>query len=322
MGDSFGHRGVVGFAKESTFGTRVAPTKFLEVTPSGYSVGLQTGVVPKHVLNTVRQKYHVPKKKGVSGGMEFWMPYQGAELLFEAALGAVSSAQIGSTGVYTHTFVPAETLPTGLSFYREPDYTGVAQAYAHIGCQIAKLTLTQDQEEFMKCAIEVLGQDETEVAQASPTYPTFKGVDWTQVSTMTLDGQTYNVRMAELVIENALAEDRYKLGSQLRVGIGRGGVRKVSGKVEVELTAKAIYDLYRDATPFAIALAWEGPIAAGSTHYGMTIDLPVVIPTGSTPKVDGHGPIKIELPFECFYDVATPAHEVTITLSNLLTSVS
>jgi hypothetical protein len=182
------------------------------------------------------------------------------------------------------------------------------------------LTLTQDEENFVKIAVDFEGREETKVSNSAPTYPTFNGVSWDQVTTFTAaGGSTFACRMAEFKIENDLADNRYKLGSRLRIGMGRKAVRKVTGKLQFEFDNVSLYDQFRNFTEGTLSAIWTGGLAGGSTPYSLTIAIQRLIFTGTTPKANGPGPVIIDMPFEALYNGTND--EIQITLQNLVTAI-
>lgn len=325
MPQAFGYDVDFGAGEESTFGTGVVATKFVEIQDE--SMAMEQSAIPKNTLASAQQRYFVDSKKSVGGTVTFPAVYQGMELFLEyAAQGVPTSAQVGATLVWQHTFVLADDMKTGLSVYIDRDSSQSGTAWRYTGCQIASLTLTQDMEEHMMCALEFIGKDQVKTAAESVTYPTFQGVKWTQNTLVEVDdGSTQTTIKAELTefkIENPLADDRYKLGDRTRVGLGRSDVRKVTGKIALKWDDIVPLDLYNDATEVKVTANWVGAVAdvGNAENYKMSIICPKVVFSGTTPTAQDHGPITYELPFEAFVGDASE-DEIIITVDNLLTSV-
>lgn len=286
---------------------------------------LNQSAVRQGTLARAGMKRYTKSKRMVGGSIQHYMPYQGAELLIRHATGGTpTSAQIGSTGVYTHTFILGEKLPeAGLSVVvaRDAVASGVSDAMRYDSCQIGDLTLTQDLEGRMMLALEFQGREESLINTPTPTYPTAPEVDWTELTTLTVEGGTVNASLAEFKISNPLADDRFKLGSRLRKGLGRGDMRVVTGKLLLEFDSMTEYALFRGMTECAIAAEWTGAIAAGSTAYKFRIDIPRAVFSGTTPNAGDSGPISFEMPFDAFLG-DSDEDEITIEIDNLLTEVS
>lgn len=266
MSVAFGNKAFIGFAEESTFGTYVSATKFLEIMEESFMGERQ--YIAKPSLRNVSQIQKVLGKTNVKGGFKAQLGFSGFERIMKHALG--SSTTTG-TGPYTHTASLADALPTGLSFYVDRDSTGNGDGgHRYIGCNIDKLTIRQAIEEMAEIEVSVVGQSWSPgVTAETPTFPTFEQADWYNFSTFTFDGQTVPAKDVEFTLENDLATDRNKLGSYYVVGFGRKGPRKISGKFSVErdsVVATALSDDYAAAssTPFTITQTWTNGLSGGS----------------------------------------------------------
>jgi len=319
MAQAFGYDTDFGYAEEVTFGTRVAPTNFNEITTE--SMQLTQRALGKTVLNSAAENSYVLSKRAVAGTIEACVPYQGMEILFKHLTGGTpSSVQQGSTSVYKHTFVLADNMLTGLSLYLGRDADAITTAYAYTGCQIAALTLTQDVESQLMASWEFIGKDETKVSAASPTFPAANAIDWTQVSTATFGGASVDAMVTEFKISNPLAEDRYKLGDRTRKNLGRSDSRKIEGKVTLEFDSVTEYDLFRDSTETAIILEWVGAIADAGEAYKFKITVPRAVFSGTTPNAGDSGPLSMDMTFNGF--TGTSAEDaITVEINNLLTSI-
>lgn len=313
----------VGFAEQTIFGTYVAPTKFLELEVDGFGMVLDTKSIPQSVQNSAQLKYYTKSKQKVAGAIKFFAPYTGMEMLLKHACGgAPTSTQIASTTVYTHTFPMAANLPpNGLSVYFEPDQADLSQAYGLVGNQVSGLTLTLDPEKFLAAQVDLVGQTIGEQSSASTTYPTFKGIQWDEVTTLTINGVTYNVRKAEIKLNNELEEDRYILGNRLLVGLGRKGPRKVTAKFTMELSTKAQFDLFRNGTEHAIVLETTGPIAANSQPFRFNATLPRCVANGSQFKANAQGIYTMDLSVDCYAAADGSVDELLLALDNLITTI-
>lgn len=323
MGQAFGHATVVGYGAQSAFGTKVAPEVWLEATQE--SMALTQSAIRQPTLARAGVNRYTPSKRLVGGSIQHYVPYQGMELLLKHATGGnVSTAEIGSTGVYTHTFTLGEKLPeAGLSVYVGRDAGAIGKAFVYDSCQVADLTLTQDLEGRMMAAIELQGRDEVEDDEDTPSYPTAPEVQWTELTTLTMsDGTpiTVDASLTEFKISNPLADDRFKLGSRLRKGLGRGDVRSVTGKLNLEFDKLAEYRFFSQLKEAVIIAEWTGPIAAGTTPYKFRIEIPKAVFSGSTPQAGDSGPISFEMPFDCFIG-GGGQDEIAIKVSNLLEEV-
>jgi hypothetical protein len=323
MSQAFGHQAFVGYGLEVTPGTGVSATIFNEFLDESVKLDQKRNYKP--TLGSVSQRYSVRSKRKVGGTIKMPLLYQGCESLFKYAMGACSSSLTDVTA-YTHQFSLAAAMANYLTFVvnRDAAAIGGSSCFQYTGCQITKLMISQSAENFAELSVDIEGMDENLIAKPSPTFPTFKGVDWEMLSTFTIGGTTIPVKTFELSIENPLATDRYKLGSQTRIGLGRNGARKVSGKVSLEFQDLNLYNYFRSlGTAGALVSTFTGgTIAGSSTAYTFQLNAPTVILQGSTPNVKDAGPVTIEMPFECDASAGADNSELTATIKNLLTSVT
>jgi hypothetical protein len=323
MSQAFGYNAFVAVGRETTFGTAVAPTIFNEFYDE--SLKLDQKRMYKPTLGSISQRYSVRSKRKCGGSVKMPLLYQGCETFFKDAMGSVSSALTDVTA-YTHTISLATALQTALTLIVNRDATAIggSSCFQYAGANIAKLGIAQNQENFAELTVDFEAQDEALIAKPTPTFPTYKGVDWEMLSTFTIGGVTIPVKTFEFYIENPLATDRYKLGSQTRIGLGRSGARKIGGKVSLEFQDLVLYNFFRSlGTAGALVTTFTGGTIAGSTTpYTFQINAPTVIVQGTTPPVKDAGPILLEMPFECDASAGADNSEATVVFKNALTSVT
>ena len=228
-------------------------------------------------------------------------------------MGAVATATLGS--LKQHTFLLADALPIGLTFnLQRGEYS---QDYRFGGCKVSKLTFTQNLEGFLECSCDLVGQDETLVSHVTPTLPSAPFVMWDEFSGQ-FGGLPWPAQMVELTVENPLATDSYKLGNRLRQRLERGGVRKISGKVEMEFENISHYNAFRNQDQLTHTFTWTGPSVSGGNYALSVVGTRIVFQEASH-GVKTIGPIKITLPFEAFASSAN--NETAIQITNTVASV-
>lgn len=313
MSIAFGNKAFIGFAEESTFGTYVAATKFLEIMEESFSG--DRPFIAKPSLRNVSNIQKVYGKVSVKGGFKAQLGFAGFERIFKHALG--SSGTTGS-GPYTHTATLANDLPTGLSFYVDRDSTGNGgDGVRYFGCNIDKLTIRQAIEEMAEIEVSVVGQNWTNGASPeTPTFPTFDQADWYNFTTISFDGQTVPCKEAEFTLENDLATDRYKLGSFNVLGFGRKGPRKLSGKFSFErdssVATTLIDDYIAQSTPFTITYTWSNQLA-GAALRSITVNAKGLM-TKVEENVKDAGPVMMNVEWDGY--ATSSNNELTIVTIN------
>jgi len=114
---SMGSGGYVGIGKEATYGTAVAPTKFLEFISE--SIKTSNELIPSKAVTASRSRKKMfmgPYK--ASGDIPLELGPENCGLLLLAALGRVVTTGPGGEGEYTHVFTtksPEQTISTATS---------------------------------------------------------------------------------------------------------------------------------------------------------------------------------------------------------------
>jgi Phage tail tube protein len=321
---TYGFNSYLGFGLETTYGTPVASSKWLELQKD--AVKFKQTKISKPTLRNVTINHRVKSKKVVDGDVEIQVPFNGAELLLKHAMGANNTS--GPTdSAYTHSMTLAQVLPVGLTLNINRDQAnlaangGVANSiFTYAGCQIAKLTLKQAMEDFLMATFSFVGQDVSNTAVETPTFPTFIGADY-EMFALTIAGGAFACESFELTVDNGLATDRYKLGTSQRKGLGRGTNRKVSGKIVGEFQSLADWQNYKNLGTAALVATWTGGLIGATSTYTITATLPTVQFDGEDPGVDNSGPLKLTLPFTA-YQNAADNDELTLSLKNTVTSIA
>lgn len=315
MAQGFGHNAHLAWGEESTYGTAVTRTKFLEVEKLSPSIA--QSVIAKPSLRSPSSKRGVNSKNDPSLETSYAFPYEGSEQILKHAMGSVSTANPES-GRYVHTFTLASNLPTGLTLEVNPDSANVGNTLRLAGSQVTKLTLKQELENLLMADVSFVCRNPVLTTLTSPSFPTFKQIDWEQFS-LTHNGNSYLCENFEVTIENTLATDRFQLGSRLRKGLGRSGFRKVTGKFTVEFDAVVLLTDFINLTGRELVATWMGP-ALATDNYKLVATFPNVYLTGNVPSIDSPGPIKQEVNFEAFISSADN-DEMRIALTNSASSV-
>lgn len=300
----------IGLGRESTYGTAVAASAFLEILEE--SVKLSAGQTAKGTLRTASVLRTVLNKKSVEGSIKVPVSYGGFEMILKDALGTVGTAGVGP---YTHTFTLLNAIPALPLTLRVKRAAITANEYVYPGVHIPKLTFSCVPEGQLEATIDILGREESSIgANSSATYTSSDYVQWNQMTTCTVGGVTVNAQSFELTIENPIDGDSHKLGSLVRQLPTRSGHRKISGKFEIEFEDTTHYNYFKNNTENAVVVTFTS-----STH-SISFSLPNVFWTGDTPVVDKVGPFKQIMNFEA--KATAENNELTITNVNGTSSVA
>ena len=122
-----------------------------------------------------------------------------------------------------------------------------------------------------------------------------------------------SVKDFEVSVENALASDRYYLGSDKIRGLGRSGPRKVSGSFTKEFESLTEYNLFRNLTSSAIVATWT------SGSQSLSLSMPNCYLQAGEPSLSDAGPIMQKFEFEAIRS-STAGDEFALTLINTTAS--
>jgi len=314
-----GIQSYVGWAPETTWGTPAARTKFGELVSE--SLQLRTNPTFPQSFRGLSKRRVYEGKRFVEGDVTLELHYAGFEQLFKQLFHTVSPTT-GPTAVtvYTHTFIPAIALLPGLSIEVERD----VQAFLYEGCKINQAKFAMEIDKMLTVTLSCVGDDETQVAASTPTYPAEAPILYTQ-AVVKLDTTAFDCVAFEFTINNNLFSDRRKLGSKLIKELSRNGQMQVSGTVKIEFEDVTLYNKYVNRTDVKLNLILTGSAISGSsasTNESLDFEFPRCVITGQTPVVGGPGPISVQMQFEAMYNVTGGAEVCKATLINGTTTIT
>jgi hypothetical protein len=162
---------VIGFAPEATFGTFVAPTKFIPGTATPSTT--KTVTAPSQSRGTRSQVLDVVTQTAAGLQVSAELIPEVLSTLIAGWFGTGSDAHTGSGSVgYTHTLTPQSAL-TSYSFEQDNDiYTHVV-ARQFVGNFIDQMTITYQASSIVTAQFTTVGQNEiTPATPGTPSNPT------------------------------------------------------------------------------------------------------------------------------------------------------
>jgi hypothetical protein len=304
----------LGLVAESTYGTFVTPTRFLEFVSESVKLGRPrieaAGLRPgRRVLKTGRWK---AGRKEVGGSVEFEVASKGFGLVFLHMLGAVTITTPGGgtlTRDHTHTLGNLRGKSLTIQVGRE-DRSATVRPFSYLGCKIASWELGCSIDEILKLTLEILGQDEsTAQSLAVASYASGDELFVFTEGALTVAAVSTPVREFALSGDNALAEDDYALGSALRREAVEPALREISGTLNADFTDLTAYNRFVNGTEATLELTFTGALIEGALNFQVKITANVRF-DGETPEVGGPEENRLPLP----YKVIAPAAGEPITL--------
>lgn len=279
-----GALGYVGYALETTEGTRVAPSKFLAANSVNFNDSNEY-LTPLQIRGSRDTSVAMPAPYNIAGTMEMaWVPEDVGNILKSAFAATVSSAAY-SGGGYTHTFAPtANTSPT-MSFetFTGGGANGLVMAYTGIRIATFELQATFGEMVMASLGLDGVGRAKQGSA-ASPTYKAssiypfhFNGakVQIGGSDSAVVKDFTFNVNNnVEHIGTLRKTRDFYRVAL---------GAREMTLSMSIDFQDTSEYDRLLNDTEFAVQLyletalpAGQGIGASGNSQMSLTIALPRV----------------------------------------------
>lgn len=325
----------IGFGQESTVGTAVTPTRFVEFDSESLKLdptwqepkGLRVGVKAKRASRVRRSRV------GVTGDVTMDLPTLGAGMLIRNCLGSTTTATTLISGsAYKQVHVPGDFRGLGLTIQvgRPEPSTGTVKPFTYSGCKVTKWELNIKDNDTPSLKLSFDGRNEaTATALATASYLAGTTTyDFSQATTFKLGGTATTasgettiasgVQVSTIVKEFTLsgttpfATDRY--------GLGNGGLKAeqlenatptYTGKLTAEFNAAELYALYTANTTTALQLDLVGA-AIGATFQTFSIILPAIKLKGAAPNVSGPDIVMASVDFEVYNDETNPTMQIKI----------
>lgn len=327
----------VGFAPETTYGTAVTPTTWLEARSVG--IELQVEQMMSEALRTglkvMRNDRRVVNRKGVNGDIELDITSNNLARWLRHAMNddrAFSTTKTGAGPAYTYTYelgdpasCPSMTIQTGVA-----DVGGTVRRMDATGCFISSFSLSNSVDELLQGTFTIDGRDYTPSASAvtSASYASSTEVLAFSGGSVSLAGSATPVRSFEVTVNHGIDLERYQINSTtLKSRPIRNALTEITGTVELEFGASTVgtwgtdslVDRYRSGTAIAIAGTWTGSTAiTGTTMPSLNVTMPSCVITSCTPTIEGPEIIILSLEYQALDNgSAAPIQTVYVSSENL-----
>jgi len=221
--------------------------------------------------------------------------------LLYGAFGSISTAN-QTTGVYRHTFTPAETLPS-LTVR-----LGVEQTQRILpGCLVNTLKLHFPNNDSVQANAEILsGIIESKAAIGTPTPSNVQAINMCGSECgMTIGGVTKRdvVFDLEFTLENKIPFERGALDGRT-FSKKRYGDRTIKGKLSAYFDDTTEYDRFMAGTEFSIMIHTSGPLIIDPYYHYLEIEMrKCVYLKDVAPGVEPQSePLVVDAPIQAFHD--------------------
>lgn len=302
----------LGIAAESTYGTFVAPSKFLEFTKESLALKKTTaqsaGIAAGRLLPLSSRR--VLTRREVQGSVDMEVTNKGMGIPLQGLMGtSVTPVQQGVTTAYLQTHTLASVAGKSLTIQMGvPLTTGTVTDKTFVGCKITSGEFSCGVGEMLVCTFEVDGKDADETQTlAAASYSNMSPFHFGQMSVKTgaYGGETAldGIRKMSCKIERPQDVERFYAGM---AGLKKEPIEndqvKISGSIETDYVATTLDDLH--TSDGATSLVWEfvGPLIASTFYETFRITLPAIRLDEGPPVVDGFGVVKPTFNFTGLYD--------------------
>ena len=315
-----GLAGQIGIGEESTYGTRVTPTRFLEGKEEialtiermeAFGLRASTGAASGTVMRTDRWaagRRHASGSLTFDGDNSIPVASKGFSMLYKHIMGGapVITTPGGGTLSRDHTFALAD--PFGLSLTVQvgtPDVGGTIRVREYEGGKVMAAEWACDTEGWLGLTLDADFEDESlNQSLASASYPTSQEpYHWGQAA-HTIGGGAVDVFGYSLRLERSLANERFRqAGTTLKKEPIMNGEVVISGSLELEYGGLTEYNRYINGTIAALVSTWTGSIIEAAIANKLVHTLNDVRwdePSG--PNLTGPDLVTFTAPFKAMYD--------------------
>lgn len=314
-----------GLAAETTVGTAVAVTRFLEFDSESFArnkqivqgQGLRAG---KAYLRGARRAFTT---RDVNGQVVMEVPSRGAGLLFKQMIGSTATpVQNGVTTAYTQTHVPSSNMQNGLSLtvqVGKPSANGTVNPFTYNGVKVTDWEIACAVGGIPMLTVNFDGWDETTsgagaYALQAASYTLGNVYNFTQGTLylggtpstasgiVSIAGGTAVAAITAASVKNthSLKTDRYYFGSAgIKAEQLHNGYSSISGTLNAEfIDMSSVYNTFQTDAATALELKFVGG-QIGTSGYFETLDIiiPQIRLEGGTPPVAGPDMLQINANF-------------------------
>ncbi|MEU0634003.1 phage tail tube protein [Streptomyces sp. NPDC005989] len=306
----------IGIAAETTYGTFLAPTKFIEFTKesiqlkktTAQSAGIAAGrLVPLSSRRVVTQRQ-------ASGSLDMEVTTKGMGVLLQTLMGtSVTPVKQATSDAYLQTHVLADTAGKSLTIQKGvPLTTGTVTRKNFIGCKIVSAEFSCEVGGMLTASFEIDSKDcqETSVL-ATASYPTMAPFHFGQMALKTgvfgAEVDRSGIRKVSLKFERGMATERFYAGqSGTKAEPISNDQVKVTGSIEMDYVDTVLDDLHTSDAATSLVWAFTGAEIAPTYNENISFSLPAIRFDDAPPVVEGFDVIKPTLNFTGLADGTNP----------------
>jgi hypothetical protein len=284
----------VGSIPEVTYGTRLAPTRFLEMIDETFDVNIDRieSQATRSGARFLRGDRWAQGKRAPAGSLSYELANTGFALELKHMLGAVNSSQpnVGSAPtVWEHAITAGD--PSSLSMTKQiglTDIAGTTHIHEYVGCCAASWEIAQALDQTARLTVDYIARDSTEDGQslATASYPT-QTLFTAEDCIVSINSVAYDTKSISLKGDNGLADSRWFTGSQLRKHPVPNKQGKITLTLDSELNDLTQFNRIKAGGTVPVTLFWTGALIASTYHFAIEVTLPACRLDTGAPKFNG-----------------------------------
>ncbi|WP_371612876.1 phage tail tube protein [Streptomyces clavifer] len=306
----------VGIAPESTYGTYMAPTKFIEFTKESLALKKTTaqsaGIAAGRLVALSSRR--VVTQRQASGSLEMEVTNKGMGTLLQTLMGTtVTPVQQVATDAYLQTHILADTAGKSLTIQKGvPLTTGVVTRKNFLGCKVISAEFSCEVGGMLTASFEIDSKDceETSVL-ATASYPAMSPFHFAQMSLKTgafgTEVARSGIRKVSIKIERPMAVERFYAGaSGTKAEPISNDQVKITGSIEMDYVDTVLDLLHTSDAATSLVWAFTGAEIEPTYNDSISFSIPAIHFDDAPPTVEGFDVIKPTLNFTGLYDGTNP----------------
>ena len=290
-------------AKETTYGTRAAPTRTFEVTDDAIgwdinyyvSQGLGAGLWRRRRVQTTQTGGGTLPQEVPTVGFGFFL-----DLLHNET---VTGVQQGATTAYlqTHPLASAPAKSATIQIGR-PSTDGTTRPFDYLGCMLSGIEFAWEPAGVLMATPTIVAREQqTNQTLATKTNPTSTGLFSFKGGSVTIGGSAVAdiVGGGSVAVNWPLRDDAFPLGSSGLIKKPLPNDRpSMTGSFTADFTDLTHYNRVTGGTLADVVLLFEGNTISGAFKEKIQITVPDAGFNGPPPQVSGPGPLQQTVSFE------------------------
>ncbi|MEV3946974.1 phage tail tube protein [Streptomyces halstedii] len=306
----------VGIAPEATYGTYVAPTKFIEFTKESLALQKTTaqsaGIAAGRLVALSSRR--VVTQRQASGSLEMEVTTKGMGVLLQTLMGtSVTPVQQAETDAYLQEHLLADTAGKSLTIQKGvPLTTGVVTRKNFTGCKVVSAEFSCEVGGMLTAAFEIDARDceETSVL-AVASYPAMSPFHFAQMTLKTgafgSEVARAGIRKVSVKYERPMATERfYANASGTKAEPISNDQVKVTGSIEMDYVDTVLDLLHTSDAATSLVWSFDGAEIAPSYNEAIHFAIPAIHFDDAPPTVEGFDVVRPTLNFTGLYDGTNP----------------